>query len=98
LWLAEGLGRTSLDLAKGNLSALAAWYHAVGLPFEHPPQAYLINNTIRLSWPKEKQMKELRKPIGLVCWFHLNIRQVLGTPHLFSYLYGFRGTGSFNCL
>lgn len=63
LWLAEGLGRTSPDLAKGNLSALAAWHHAAGLPFEHPPQARLIQNALRLAWPKEKQMKEPRKPI-----------------------------------
>jgi hypothetical protein len=63
LWLAEGLGRTGPDLAKGNLSALAAWHHAAGLPFEHPPQVRLIKNALRLAWPKEKQMKEPRKPI-----------------------------------
>jgi hypothetical protein len=63
LWLAEGLGRTGPDLAKGNLSALAAWHHAAGLPFERPPQARLIKNALRLAWPKEKQTKEPRKPI-----------------------------------
>jgi hypothetical protein len=63
LWLAEGLGRTGPDLAKGNLSALAAWHRATGLPFEHPPQTRLIKNALRLAWPKEKQTKEPRKPI-----------------------------------
>jgi hypothetical protein len=64
LWLAEGLGRTGPDLAKGNLSALAAWHRAAGLPFKHPPQARLIKNALRLAWPKEKQRKEPRKPIS----------------------------------
>ena len=73
LWLAEGLGRTGPDLAKGNLSALAAWHRAAGLPFEHPPQARLIKNALRLAWPKEKQLKEPRKPItpGMVRALHI---------------------------
>lgn len=64
LWIASGIGRTGVSLARGNLSALAAWHNMNDAPFNPSPQLRIVLKALEVRWPKEKQQTPLRKPVS----------------------------------